>query len=82
MRIFFIVLLIGLSGCTTAHITTGVGSDGTPTCEASYNSFWKDVEAASLHACNAGGDVNGSSANTDLAAALTGALIRGLGVTQ
>jgi hypothetical protein len=75
MRIFFIiVLLIGLSGCTSGAIKQNIttidpaGNTVIDHCEGSYTSLWGSSETKGVHGCNAGGESKGSdqTAMTDL----------------
>ena len=68
------MLMVG--GCASAKITTTTNPDGTASCEASYTSAFKDAAGIKMSACDAKGDAQGTSSNTELLKAVLSALIK------
>lgn len=77
------VLIIGLSlvlaGCISANIeNTTYDKKGNPQpCKASYSSFFKDMDAASMGACGAEGNAENSRVNAMLGEMILKALMAG-----
>ncbi|WP_027714912.1 hypothetical protein [Desulfuromonas sp. TF] len=73
--LFALICLTSLAGCATANVKT-VDPKG-KTCEATYSSLFKGVDAATLEACGARGEVV-KSQNDPVAEALREVLFPGL----
>jgi len=76
----FCLAVVMLSGCASFSVETAQ-PDGT-LCKASYTSAFKAFDTATGQACGATGGADNSRGDTELANALTGALIRGLSAGQ
>jgi len=73
------VLLASLQGCTSMSVTITNPDDG-ETCKASYTSFFRTLENPAGSACGLTASAGKAGSDSQLASALTSALVRGIGV--
>lgn len=70
MRFVFVLFIcLFFTGCATVHVKTD-------NCEATYSTFFKDMEAANFGVCGGSAEVLSSDTNTRVLEAVLNSLIK------